>query len=383
MGPLDGLVPDPQDNAGRHPAKRRDERWYRATNLIELTPETDNFEGDRGEVTEMIFGRTGFDRIVNESPLADLYFLGGPDGDLYKVRPGTTTTIHETGDGEIDNFLFVLDPDAATDLKSTTIDAGDRQHLLLEDAATDTSVLFVDWMNPNSRIEVFAFETPTASGDFELFEQTYDQFRSAALDETPDTGNPRDPDYQGMINISEFGTPQEVEQLLNAIEIADDIDFGPRDAKTVAYFYEVSFGRTPDVEGMNFWIDQRENYAASFGEEGLTEKQVAEFFLNSDEFAENVGDPNSLSDREFTEELYGNFLGREADNAGLDFWTGLVEADNGFDRVDLLVEFATSDELRTKTPAPGFQPIETLFDYNPGIQIQLPDLAGPMEDWDF
>jgi len=104
--------------------------------------------------------------------------------------------------------------------------------------------------------------------------------------------------------------------------------------------------------------------------------QVATRFVNSSEFARNVGDPNLLTEREFTEELYQNFLQRPADPGGLNFWSGFVER-GVLSRAELLIEFATSDELRNNPldvfdPATGlFKNIENdLVDNIPGIQLE-------------
>ncbi len=107
------------------------------------------------------------------------------------------------------------------------------------------------------------------------------------------------------------------------------------EAETVALLYEAGLGRLADDAGLNFWIDRVE--------EGLTELELSEIFLESQEFEELVGDPDTLEDGAFVDRLYDNILGREGDAEGVAFWTEALE-DAEFDRDDLLLAFAESAE---------------------------------------
>ncbi|MGF1554041.1 MAG: DUF4214 domain-containing protein [Paracoccaceae bacterium] len=112
------------------------------------------------------------------------------------------------------------------------------------------------------------------------------------------------------------------------------------DARLVALLYEAALDRDGaiDEEGLNFWIDERED--------GLSETALAQAFLDSEEFADVVGDPATLDDDALVRALYLNVLGREGDAGGVDFWTdALAGAD--FGRDDLLLAFASSTENRT------------------------------------
>ncbi|MEO0820138.1 MAG: DUF4214 domain-containing protein [Pseudomonadota bacterium] len=108
-------------------------------------------------------------------------------------------------------------------------------------------------------------------------------------------------------------------------------------AETVVLVYEAGLDRDGDIdsEGLNFWIDA--------AQAGLSEQEIAAFFLASDEFAEGVGDPDSLDNIAFTRTLFENVLDREADQEGLDFWVSVL-AQPDVDRADLLLEFARSEE---------------------------------------
>ncbi|WP_285674417.1 DUF4214 domain-containing protein [Paralimibaculum aggregatum] len=71
--------------------------------------------------------------------------------------------------------------------------------------------------------------------------------------------------------------------------------------------------------------------------------QIAQFFLDSAEFAAGFGDPDTLTDAELVDQLYFNVLGREGDADGVAFWNAAVARDD-FSRADLLYAFATSVE---------------------------------------
>ncbi|MGF1554372.1 MAG: DUF4214 domain-containing protein [Paracoccaceae bacterium] len=131
-------------------------------------------------------------------------------------------------------------------------------------------------------------------------------------------------------------------------------------ARVVAYLYEAGLDRDGniDFEGLNFWIDIRE--------QGFDELEVAQFFLESDEFENRNGDPFDIDDPRYLDDdayvvaLYNNVLDRDPDQAGFDFWSGVL-ASLGNDRARLLLEFAISEENREGSPE-----VETLEPSGPG-----------------
>ncbi|GMG82522.1 hypothetical protein LNKW23_17350 [Paralimibaculum aggregatum] len=126
----------------------------------------------------------------------------------------------------------------------------------------------------------------------------------------------------------------------------------PEAAMTVAYLYEAGLDRGGDIGGINFWIDRREA--------GLSEKALAEVFLDSNEFAAAFGAPDELDDRALVQRLYENVLDRPADDAGTAFWESVLAAP-GTDRADLLLAFADSEENREGSPF-----VATLHETTPG-----------------
>jgi hypothetical protein len=122
---------------------------------------------------------------------------------------------------------------------------------------------------------------------------------------------------------------------LERIEVSDGAyAYGlSEDAPFVYRLYAASLARTPDEAGLRFWDGA--------AEDGLRPLRLAKFFVDSQEFADNfLGDG---SDEAYIDALYMNVLGREADEAGRDFW--LEEFASGDQsRATMLIAFAESDE---------------------------------------
>jgi hypothetical protein len=99
--------------------------------------------------------------------------------------------------------------------------------------------------------------------------------------------------------------------------------------------YQACFDRTPDVEGLGFWIKLLDDGAIDLN-------QAANFFLASEEFADVYGPPNDLSDIHYLALLYANVLDRPPDLDGFSFWRSAQES--GITRADMLVFFSESAE---------------------------------------
>lgn len=147
-----------------------------------------------------------------------------------------------------------------------------------------------------------------------------------------------------------------VEQLIfnDAMVSLETQPLTPEEAQVVALLYEAGLDRDGNIDlpGLNFWIDQRED--------GLSETATAQFFLDSPEFTQSFGDPDTLSDQELVATLYENVLDRPGEPAGVTFWTGVV-GDPEFSRADLLLAFAVSPENRA-----GSEFVETLAEISDG-----------------
>jgi hypothetical protein len=96
--------------------------------------------------------------------------------------------------------------------------------------------------------------------------------------------------------------------------------------------YQAAFGRTPDSEGLGFWIHAMDG--------GTTLKQVAAGFAASAEFKSLYGSAPAAA--QLVAKLYENVLHRPGEQAGIDFWTKALSS--GVSTVDVLAAFSESAE---------------------------------------
>ena len=102
---------------------------------------------------------------------------------------------------------------------------------------------------------------------------------------------------------------------------------------TVNRLYDAAFNRDPDLGGLLFHSAQLS---------ALPPSRVAADLLASAEGREGLG--ASAGDEAFVQQLYRNALGRDAEDAGLGFWTGLLG--RGTSRADVLLSVSDSPEHR-------------------------------------
>jgi hypothetical protein len=100
----------------------------------------------------------------------------------------------------------------------------------------------------------------------------------------------------------------------------------------VSRLYTKALERNYDETGLNAWCKVILNGSA-------TPEQVAESFIFSQEFQRK-----QLSNTEYVKVLYRTFLGREADEAGLNAWVG--QLNRGVSRTEVLHGFTRSSEFR-------------------------------------
>lgn len=99
--------------------------------------------------------------------------------------------------------------------------------------------------------------------------------------------------------------------------------------------YQAAFDRTPDPEGLGFWISELES-----NEVDLTE--AAGYFMSSEEFEIAYGNPEVVTDVLFLTLLYVNTLDRTPDEDGFIFWRD--QQDQGLTRAEMMVYFSESVE---------------------------------------
>lgn len=131
-------------------------------------------------------------------------------------------------------------------------------------------------------------------------------------------------------NLLGFNDPAGVTAWANQIDAGTSpynvanafLDVYQTSAAPVALLYEAAFGRLPDYEGFTFWLN---NYkTVSNGSLETLSRQ----FYNSAEFAAKMGgDPTSLADSTYVQNLYLNVLGHAGDAGGVAYWTGVLAAE--------------------------------------------------------
>ena len=97
--------------------------------------------------------------------------------------------------------------------------------------------------------------------------------------------------------------------------------------------YQAAFDRTPDNEGLHYWINQMDS--------GFSQEKVAEQFISSNEFKQQYG--SNPSNNEFLTKLYNNVLHRSPDQGGFDWWLSNLELGTNT-KAQVLSSFAESPE---------------------------------------
>lgn len=149
----------------------------------------------------------------------------------------------------------------------------------------------------------------------------------------------------------------EVERLqFNDFSVAFDVT-GDGLAGAAYRLYQAAFARTPDTEGLGYWINELDR--------GIALLDVAENFVISAEFKEKYG--TDLDSEGYINALYWNVLGREADQGGLNYW--VAELEQGEGRAKMLIHFSDSFENRELVAAEvangvvyeNFAPVDPVF----------------------
>lgn len=103
-------------------------------------------------------------------------------------------------------------------------------------------------------------------------------------------------------------------------------------ADQITTLYLAYFGRSPDAPGLRFWTDEAASALAAGRDLGDTLRNVAESFRLSEEsrsthpvLAPAQPAPATTAIRDFIADVYNNLFDRPPEDAGLDFWTGVIQ----------------------------------------------------------
>lgn len=130
--------------------------------------------------------------------------------------------------------------------------------------------------------------------------------------------------------------------------------------------YQAAFARTPDVDGLRYWIERLNG--------GVALVDVANGFAQSVEFTRlyGSGERNPM----VITHLYRNVLGREPEAAGLKFWTDVYMSGRA-GLADVLMEFSESQENKAAVVAQvvngiAFKETGVTYSGNTAPQATLP-----------
>lgn len=121
--------------------------------------------------------------------------------------------------------------------------------------------------------------------------------------------------------------PNMVAELRSSPEHVDIVD-------PVTRLYFAYFLRTPDADGLEYWIDQRKA--------GRSLTWISDFFSQSPEFNRRYG---ALNNAGFVELIYENILDRGGDDKGSAFWNEQLDGGHR-SRGDVMLGFSESPEYK-------------------------------------
>jgi uncharacterized surface protein with fasciclin (FAS1) repeats len=151
-------------------------------------------------------------------------------------------------------------------------------------------------------------DTAVIDGDLNDFEF---QFSSRGVTATDKTDVAEGADF---LNGIEFVQLDDGRLNLSVLEGAAQLDADQ--LQLLTELYVAYFDRAPDAGGLLFWGTSLNN--------GVTLPEIAELFFDQPETQAKM--PADLSSEDFVDLAYQNFLERDPDQAGKDFWVGTLEA---------------------------------------------------------
>lgn len=151
-------------------------------------------------------------------------------------------------------------------------------------------------------------------------------------------GSDQSQDYYGVTQL-EF-----VDRILVVGDAAN--------AAPVYRLYQAAFGRTPDPQGLGYWVKAFQN--------GVSLENIATGFMQSPEFEDLYGAADTEG---FLRRVYSNVLHREPDAGGLAWWVDSFERGNT--RLAALLAFSESSENKQNFTAATLNG----FDYIPYRQL--------------
>lgn len=269
--------------------------------------------------TPILVGGSGDDSYIIENTL-------GAEGNIFGGS-GIVTQVVEYGGDDNDSIIsYSNDWTWAGDI--------DGQHLFLSNS-DQTDVLIVwDYQVADAKIENFWFDLDQ-NGLNEHY--SFEEF-TATLQTSPFWLGSLQPEELGISRTTLNDLTQTISEAVTLSDLIESYRQASVDVVLpIARLYQAAFDRTPDLLGLNYWVDQWESVQLSIG-------QIADGFYISEEFTATYG---NLDDGAYLTQLYANVLDRTPDQGGFDYW--MDRLDDGMTRPGVLASFSESLENKVNT----------------------------------
>lgn len=145
-------------------------------------------------------------------------------------------------------------------------------------------------------------------------------------------GETRESVLSGFVNSTEFFNLCAEYGIARGMMKADGIAINSGIGQFAERLYTEVLGRAGEEEGMEYWANEIATGSS-------TPKDAAMRFFTSDEYL-----AKNTTNEAYLEALYRTFMGRDSDEAGMNFWLTSMEAGND-DRTSALESFAASEEF--------------------------------------
>jgi hypothetical protein len=180
-----------------------------------------------------------------------------------------------------------------------------------------TDIIKTEW--DDGRQEITTYRDSNNDGTYQKVSETYGSSQGDGGSKNSNT------DSQDTDTV-----PSTTDNLLLTHNNARDL------SENIALLYEAALDRMPDISGLNYWIDRAET--------GVSIVQIANSFINSNEFQEKY---DASTDEAFLSQLYANVLDRAPDASGQDYWLGKMN--QGMSQAEVLNSFAVSEENQSNS----------------------------------
>lgn len=186
----------------------------------------------------------------------------------------------------------------------------------------------------NNNVWLFDNGKFVQSSDWKKY-QGYEQFLTANINGHEHLLGFRYDNFTSMIEIAGWKNPSP--KMDELITVKD-----PNSVAAQAYrLYNAAFDRTPDPEGLGYWIHEMNK--------GMPHAEVSARFIDSAEFRTlyGVNPTNEL----FLTKLYNNILERDPDPNGYQWWLDQMYTNPEKTQAKVLADFAESSENKLQTEA--------------------------------